>query len=203
MNLKNLLKYFIACLLICVVVFLVYKVWTNLRKDNSAEDEYFLIDSSKLGVEVTDQDLGIRFYPPKNWTLRPTSISRKIESRGVAEKFIYQPIYVFFNDSVGALLSVGKVAASDSTLAKSARINYYKNLLNEKYKGDGFSSNEFVRSKIYFNQVKFVKHNLISLKIFFENSHQEIIQFDYTVPSNHYDGIEKFVKSSIGSIVFF
>jgi hypothetical protein len=203
MNLKKSIKSCQVLLLFGAIISVLFVLESCSKKDGSSEHEYFLFDSSKLGIEVADHDLGIKFYPPKDWNLRPTSISKKIESHGSTENFVYQPTYVFFSDSIGGLLSVGKVITNDTSMAKSARINYYKSLLSSKYKGDGFSSAAFIHSKIYFNQIKFTKHNLVSIKVFFENPNKEIIQFDYTVPSNYLESTEDFIKSSIGSVRLF
>ena len=189
-----------------LILIIIGLLFTSCGKkgNGSGENEYFTFDSSKLGIEVADQDFGIKFSPPKGWNLRPTSISKKIESRGSnenpAENFIYQPVYVFFNDSTGGLLSVGKILSGDSTIAKSARINYYKDLLNKKYKDDNLTSANFINSRIYFNQIKFSKHNLVSYKIVFANPNNDVIQFDYTIPQNFMETTEEFIKASIGSI---
>jgi hypothetical protein len=173
-------------------------------KNGSDESEYFSLDRSSLGIEVVDVDLGIKFNPPEKWNLRQTMISRKVESRGDIsnpnDSFIYQPTYVFFNDSTGGLLSVGKVVSSDSTLAKSARINYYKGLITAKTPKDKVSSGSFVNSKLYFSQFKIQKENLISYKLIFENFKGEIIQFDYTIREDYLEGMLHSIKSSIGTI---
>ena len=166
--------------------------------------EYFSFDTSKLGMEVADQEMGIKFFPPMKWELRQTQISKKIESRGSAvrpeDNFVYKPTYVFFNDSTNGLLSVGKVETKDSSLAKSAQLNFYIGLISTKYKDNRLVSAEFVHSKIYFSQFKLEKENLTSFKILFENSKQEIIEFDYTIPSRYFETSYPFIKSSIGSI---
>lgn len=171
-------------------------------QDNS--DEYFSFNKSELGIEVVDQELGIKFYPPIKWELRQTSISKKIESRGAVAKpgdnFVYQPTYVFFNDSTGGLLSVGKVVTNDTVLAKSARLNYYKGLIGTRHKNNNLTTGNFVHSKIYFTQFKIEKQNLVSFKIVFENSRGEIIQFDYTIPASNLEDTQPVVKSSLGSI---
>jgi hypothetical protein len=175
-------------------------------KNNNEEQENFSVDKSLLGIEVVDADLGIKFNSPVNWNLRQTMISRKIESRGdisnPGSSFIYQPTYVFFNDSTGALLSIGKVITSDSTLSRSEKINYYKGLISAKTPKNILSSTSFINSKIYFSQFKIQKENLISFKLIFENLKGEIIQFDYSIRSDYLDGMQQSIKSSIGSIRF-
>jgi hypothetical protein len=167
------------------------------------DSDYFLFDKSKLGIEIVDQDLGIKFYPPISWELRQTSISKKIEARDAAnpnDHFIYEPTYVFFDNSSGGLLSVGKVVTNDTTLAKSARLNYYKGLISTKHKNDKLASGNFVHSKIYFSQFTIEKQNLISYKLIFENNAGQIIQFDYTIPADYSVTAQPLIKSSIGSI---
>ncbi|MCX6167815.1 MAG: hypothetical protein NTX65_00625 [Ignavibacteriales bacterium] len=172
-------------------------------KNDQADSDYFSFDKSKLGMEVVDQDLGIKFYPPISWELRQTLISKKIEARDVAnpgDHFIYEPTYVFFDNSSGGLLSVGKVVTNDTSLAKSSRLNYYKGLISTKHKNDKLSSSNFIHSKIYFSQFTIEKQNLFSYKLVFENNAGQIIQFDYTIPSGYLETAQPLIKSSIGSI---
>ena len=174
------------------------------KGDNSQSDsDFFSFDKSLHGMEVVDQELGLKFFPPVNWELQQTLISKKIESRASAnptDHFVYKPTYVFFDDSSGALLSVGKVSTNDTTLAKSALLNYYKGMISDKLKNDKLISDTFIHSKIYFSQLRIEKYNLISYKVFFLNSKGEILEFDYTVPSSFLDKIHPSIKSSIGSI---
>lgn len=189
------------------ILITVSAILTSCNKGKNGEgeaSEYFSFDTSKLGMEVADQEMGIKFYPPIKWELRQTQISKKIESRGAAvrpeDNFIYKPTYVFFNDSTNGLLSVGKVETKDTTIAKSAQLNFYKGLISDKYKENKLASATFIHSKIYFSQFKFEKENLTSFKILFENSKQEMIEFDYTVPTKYFESTYPSIKSSIGSV---
>lgn len=174
------------------------------KNDETDLSNFIAFDKSKLGIEVVDQSLGIKFSPPNSWELKQSSISRKVESRGSTtnpnDNFFYQPIYVFFDNTTGGLLSVGKVETNDTTISKSARLNYYKGLLNTKYTKNDLTVGNFVHSKIYFTQLKFRKENLVSFKIIFENSSGEMIQFDYTIPKDLLENANLSIKSSVGSI---
>lgn len=188
-----------------IAVTLLVTLFISCRKGGEEENasDYFTSDKLNRGVEVVDQELGIKFYPPVGWDLQQTAISKKIESRNSAnpnEHFVYQPTYIFFDDSTGGLLSVGKVITNDTALAKSARLNYYKGLINSKHKNDNLDTGNFIHTKIYFSQFKIEKHNLVSYKLIFENTNGEIIEFDYTIPAAHLEGIQPSIKSSIGSI---
>ncbi|PKL82044.1 MAG: hypothetical protein CVV24_12170 [Ignavibacteriae bacterium HGW-Ignavibacteriae-3] len=174
----------------------------NKGSSDQGDSGHFSFDKSKQGIEIVDQELGIKFNPPKNWELRQTMVSKKIESGGSnpGDQFIYHPTYIFFNDSTGGLLSAGKVETSDTSLAKSTRLNFYKGLINSKHKNDNISAVNFVHSKLYFSQFRVEKQNLISYKLIFENTAGEIIEFDYTIPLTHLEGTQPYINASIGSI---
>ena len=166
--------------------------------------EYFSNDKTKLGIEVTDQELGIRFFPPIGWELKQTLISKRPmgvnNSSQAGGNFSYNPIYIFFNDSTSGLFSAGKVSSGDSLLSKSARLNYYKSDLADKYKDNKLLIGSFINSRISFTYIKLEKENLISIKLLFMNQTGELIQFDYTIPANRLPHVENAIKASIGSI---
>ena len=174
------------------------------NKNEGDPADFISNDSTKLGIEIIDQDLGVKFYPPKDWILMQSSLSKKIENRkGVAnpaDNFVYQPVYVFFDNQTHGFLSIGTVSTGDSTLPKSAVLNYYKGMISSKYKNNDLSIGSFTNSGVTFTQFKFTKENLISLKLVFENSKNKIIQLDYTVPSEFQNSSDKAIRSSIGSI---
>jgi len=202
---------------ICVPIKNIY-IWTitililNLlagcksKPEVSDNADYFSNDKTKLGIEVTDQELGIKFFPPLGWELKPTMISKRLigGSRSVKDtgNFSYIPIYVFFNDTTSGLFSVGKVEGGDSSLTKSARLNYYKSALAEKYKENKIVIGSFINSRIAFTHIKLEKENLVSIKLLFMNQNGDLIQFDYTVPANRLPHAIDAIKASVGSIKF-
>ena len=191
-------------LIVVVVISSFIVISCGKGKNDQNDSDFFSFDKSKLGIEVVDQELGIKFNPPINWELRQTSISKKIESRDASnpnDHFVYEPTYVFFDNSTGGLLSVGKVVTNDTTLAKSARLNYYKGVISKKNKNDKLTGANFIHSKIYFSQFILEKQNLISYKLVFENRSGQIIQFDYTIPAANSETAQPLIKSSIGSII--
>jgi len=90
----------------------------------------------------------------------------------------------FFNDTTSGLLSAGKVEGGDSSFTKSARLNYYKSALADKYKENKLTIGSFVNSGISFTHIKLEKENLFSIKLLFMNKTGDVIQFDYTVPKS-------------------
>ena len=174
------------------------------NKNDGNPADFISNDSTKLGVEIIDKDLGVKFFPPKDWVLMQSSLSKKVENRkGIsnpADNFIYQPVYVFLDNQTHGFLSIGTVSTGDSALHNSAVLNYYKGLVSSKYKDNNLSIGSFTNSGITFTQFKFTKENLISLKLVFQNSSSEIIQLDYTVPAEFQNSSDSAIRSSIGSI---
>jgi len=114
--------------------------------------------------------------------------------------FSYIPVYVFFNDTTNGLFSAGKVEGGDSLLTKSARLNYYKSALADKYNNNKLAIENFINSRIAFTEIKLEKENLVSIKLLFLNQNGDVIQFDYTIPANQLPSVEDAIKASIGSI---
>ena len=196
--------YFLTILVIASLI-AIYNCKGN--KSGDSEGEFYNTNKSKLGIQIVDKNLGIQFYPPKNWVLMPSSLSKKIETRkGIAnasDSFIYQPTYVFYNDSTRGILSIGKVSTDDTTLSSNAKMNYYKSLLSNKYKNNDLSLASFSNANITFTQFKFTTENLVSFRLIFENSKKEIVQMDFTVSIDYQNSTSDAIKSSIGSIKLF
>ena len=161
----------------------------------------YSFDKTKIGIEISDDALGIKFNPPLDWDLTPSSLSKKIENRNnPGEGFIYEPVYIFFDKANGSVLSCGKVNSTDTTVTKSSEINFYKGLLSTKYKDSNISMHTFVHSQITFTLVMFEKENLSGSKLFFQNSSGQIIQLEYSFRKDSEELVSSAIKASIGSI---
>lgn len=182
-----------------VILFFLVFIFYSCNKNQKTEELNFINDSTKIGIETIDYDLGIKFNPPKDWELQPASLSKKMESNS-SESFYYQPIYLFFDNESKAILSVGKVQSSDTSLSKTSQINYYKSLITNKYKNNNIVYTSFTKGKIHFYKINYEKENFISYKIIFQNESNEIIQFDYSFNKNIRDKIFPFMQASIGTI---
>ncbi|MFA7422017.1 MAG: hypothetical protein WCZ90_20200 [Melioribacteraceae bacterium] len=170
----------------------------NKSDDNT---ELYTTDKSQIGIEISDEELGVKFNPPKDWELTPSSLSKKIENRNnPGDGFIYEPVYVFFDKVNGSVLSGGKVNSTDSLVSKSSEINFYKGLLSAKYKNSKMSLHNFVQSGISFTLVRFSKENLTAHKLFFQNSKQQIVQLEYSFRKDFADSVLPAIKASIGSV---
>jgi len=173
-------------------------------KDSESEyAEFYRLNEYRLGMEIIDEELGIKFKPPGIWNLMPAELSKKTESQFKEpneKNFTYQPVYLFFNDSTGTLLSVGYVEHPDTLMNPPVKLNHYKNLLSNKFKADELVVSNFKHAGISFSQFKNERGNFINFKIIFNNLQKDIIQFDCTIPEKNIEDENTLLKASIGSI---
>ena len=161
-------------------------------------------DKSKLAAEISDEKLKIKFNPPINWQIIQPEFSRKVESfsknsESTEKNFFYTPVYLFFNDSTNSLLNVGYVDSPDSSLSLNDKLNYYKNLVSNKYHPYNLTVDEFVHSNIHFTKFKYEIGNFINNKIILK-SKNFIVTFDFTILKKNYNKELEYIESAISSI---
>jgi len=189
---------------ISLIILLLIIITGCSKKSNDEFNFRKRIDKSKLAAEITDEKLKIKFNPPIDWQIKQPEFSRKVESfsknsESNEKNFFYTPVYLFYNDSTNSLLSVGYVDSPDSSLSLNDKLNYYKNLISNKYHQYHLSVNEFVNSNIHLTQFKYEIGNFINNKIVFK-SKICIVTFDFTVLKKNYNKEFEYIESAISSI---
>jgi hypothetical protein len=167
--------------------------------------DFYNYDKSKISTDIVDDILQCKFNPPLNWLFQSAELSRKVESKNKfldssQNTFTYSPLYLFFNENTGSLLSVGSVDYSDPTAAVELRINNYRNMIANKFRNDKLSVGSFSKSGIKFTQLKSEKESIVNYKILFANKENKIIQFDCTIRKDYMDTELDYLKAAIGSI---
>ncbi|MEJ5350402.1 MAG: hypothetical protein WHS65_02300 [Melioribacteraceae bacterium] len=174
------------------------------KKSNDEFNFRKRIDKSKLAAEITDEKLKIKFNPPINWQIKQPEFSKKVESfsknsESNEKNFFYTPIYLFYNDSTNSLLNVGYVDSPDSSLSLNDKLNYYKNLISNKYHLYNLSVDEFANSNIHLTQFKYEIGNFINNKVVVKSKNC-IVTFDFTVLKKNYNKEFEYIESAISSI---
>ncbi len=167
--------------------------------------DFYSNDKSKLSSEIVDEILNCKFNPPLMWSFQSAELSRKIESKNKFKDsgqniFTYSPLYLFFHDSTGSLLSVGLVESTDSSSSLDSKLNNYRNLLSNKYRNDKLSMGSFTKSGIKFIQLRSEKETFVNFKILFANSENKLIQIDCTIRKEDLKTEVEYLKATIGSI---
>lgn len=170
------------------------------------EKKFYSTKTTDLAQKTTDFDLGIIFNSPKNWDLRSTEISRRIENKrgykGIKGEFIYEPSYVFFDDSTTSVLSLGRVEPPDSLKGRSGLLNFYSQILVSKEIGENDNEvDQFVKDEIKFTQFTLDRGSIISKRLVLQNKFDDLIQFEYTSRKNFFDSEYQKILQSIGSII--
>lgn len=200
---KNKVKVINKILLITALV-LLFSCKSGDESDWFSGD-FYSNDKSKLSSEIVDEILSCKFNPPINWSFQSAELSRKIESKNRFQDsgqkiFTYSPLYLFFNDSTGSLLSVGLVETTDSSATVDTKMNNYRNLLSNKYRNDKLSMGSFTKSGIKFTQLRSEKETFVNYKILFANSENKLIQIDCTIRKEDLKTELDFLKATVGSI---
>jgi hypothetical protein len=196
----------INTIFLAVILLIIFIIGCKSKEDAGwFNPDFYNNDIEKIAPEIVDESLGCKFNPPVNWLFQSAELSRKIESKSNLQdngqkNFTYSPAYLFFNDSTGSLLSIGKVDYSDSVPTIENLVNSYKNLLSNKLKNEKLSIGSFTKSGIKFAQFKSEKGNFVNYKIFFPNESGKLIQLDCTIRKENLETELNYLKASVGSI---
>ncbi|NMB80211.1 MAG: hypothetical protein GYA14_00140 [Ignavibacteria bacterium] len=193
---------------LALIFFLITALFSGCKRSEESDwfsGDFYNNDKDKISSDMVDENLGCKFNPPLSWSLQSAELSKKIESKNKFQDagqntFSYLPVYLFFNQQTGSLLSIGLVEYSDSTATIESKLSSYKNLITNKYRNDKLSLGAFTKSGIKFNQIKSEKENFVNYKVIFYNTAKKIIQLDCTIRKDYLKTEIEFLKATIGSI---
>ncbi len=196
-------KFFTLLLPFFVCLFLLFGCGKG-NEFGSAGD-FASVDTSLIGIEISDSNLGVKFNPPKNWELTSTLASKKVlglGGKGSKEKgrFIFLPAYIFFNHETDQLLNVGTVVFDDSGKTFAADFELYKSTLSRSLNPNIKSMANFVKDGLHFTYFKGEQQNFVWIKIICQNLKGSTVQFDYNSTKDNFAAQEKAIKSSIATI---
>lgn len=186
-------------------LFIIIIFITSCEEEKAPEKVFYSSETAGLAQKASDFDLGIKFRPPKNWDLRSTEISKRVENKGgfqgIQGEFIYSPSYVYFDDSTTSVLSFGKVIPPDSLNGRDGLLNLYSQILTSKESTNtNYEVDQFIKDGIKFTQFSIDRGSIISKRLVFQNKFKDIIQFEYTSKASQFKSEYEKIKQSIGSI---
>lgn len=191
--------------LIVVSVVIIFLFQFCSGEENKEVSEYYSLDSVQVASVIPDFNLGIEFKSPQNWKKRAAEISSKVETKGIYDghlgQFVYEPSYLFFDDSTLSVLAMGKIVPPDSLVENSNILNLYAQALSATQKNkQEYTVDQFEKDNIRFTIFTINRANIISKRLIFQNKFNDIIQFEYTTRADAYQSEEEKIKQSIGSI---
>lgn len=169
------------------------------------ESNLLRVDSSKIGIQIVNNNFGISYSPPLGWELMPSELSERYVARLNKEKFskdhfVYKPLNIYFNKINSGLLSVGIVELSSDKWQDSVDVNYYSAQLEKNYPNNMIEKMNLNTDQLKIIQLKLEKANLITLKNLFQNESGQIFQFDYSIQKKLLEKENGAIQSSIASI---
>ncbi|MCK5087856.1 MAG: hypothetical protein KAQ90_10065 [Melioribacteraceae bacterium] len=169
------------------------------------ESNLLRVDSSKIGIQIVNNNFGISYSPPLGWELMPSELSERYVARLNKEKFskdhfVYKPLNIYFNKINSGLLSVGIVELSSDKWQDSVDVNYYSAQLEKNYPNNMIEKMILNTDQLKIIQLKLEKANLITLKNLFQNESGQIFQFDYSIQKKLLEKENGAIQSSIASI---
>lgn len=184
-----------------LILSLISFIFISCEDEKSPAVIFYSSGTNELIDKTTDFNLGITFRSPINWDLRTSEISKRIEkSKGIIGEFVFNPSYLFFDDSTTSVLNLGKVITPDSLKGREDVLNIYSQILISKQSGLDHKVDQFVKDGIKFTQFSIDQGSIISKRLIFQNKFEDIIQFEFTSKATHFNSEYEKIKQSIGSI---
>lgn len=177
-------------------------IFISCEDEKSPEVTFYSFETSELTDKTTDFNLSITFRSPLNWDLRTSEISKRTDkSKGIIGEFVYNPSYLFFDDSTTSVLNLGKVITPDSLKGREDVLNIYSQILVSKQSSElDYKVDQFAKDEIKFTQFSIDQGSIISKRLIFQNKFQDIIQFEFTSKAAFFNSEYEKIKQSIGSI---
>ncbi|KUG27068.1 hypothetical protein ASZ90_003084 [hydrocarbon metagenome] len=181
---------------------LILIIFLSCEDERTPEKIFYATEINQLTEKTIDINIGITFRAPNNWDLRSSEISKRVErSKGIIGEFVYNPSYIFFDDSTTSVLNLGKVIPPDSLLGREDVLNIYSQILVSKHANElEYEVDQFAKDGIKFTQFSIDQGSIISKRLIFQNKFQDIIQFEFTSKATLFNSEYEKIKQSIGSI---
>lgn len=171
---------------------------------NAGSELVFNVDSTQIAGEVFISELNVKFNPPKDWNEISSDLSEKVinelgKNKNSGNSFRYKPQKIFLEKDNHSLLSVGYVEKIDTSIHGNILLAY-ESAIKTSLKEKEYKEGKFTKDGIGITQFLIQKENLISFKLLFLNSSNELIQFDYASQQENYENNLRGIESSIGTI---
>ncbi|MCX8010596.1 MAG: hypothetical protein N3A61_05540 [Ignavibacteria bacterium] len=171
---------------------------------NISNELIFNIDSTLIGEKISDIKYKFELHPPKNWSGVSESIFKQIYSRiqtlQTQEQISYIPLYLFFDEANGSMLSVNQIIIQNDSMSFVKKMKIFEDGLKQKFDSSFIKGGSFKKENNDFYQFLIRNNEFVNFKITFESDNRYLINFDYIVPVKVYQNEIKAIESSIGSI---
>ena len=194
------MKLFRILLIVVISIFLL-----NCTKDKKREEPetlVFNVDSLLIGERYTNEEIGVSFCPPKEWTQLSSELMNSIEQSllemedSSSVEIILQNVFLNQKNSCICFLSTFQ-----KTMPAAQIRNIY---LTELYAGDikgSINEGSYLYNGFNIRQIIHVQDDQVTIKLVCISGDEHIFMLDYIVPSQFYEQNIRTIESSIGTLI--
>ena len=188
-----------------LLIILISIVLLNCTKDKTKEKPEtltFNVDSLLIGEQYTNTEIGISFYPPKEWNQISSDLMVSIEQSlqemedSSAVDIILQNVFLNQKNSCICFLSTFQ-----KTMPAAQIRDAY---LTELYAGDiqgSVTEGSYLHNGFNIRQLIHVQDDQVTIKLICISDDEHIFLLDYIVPSQFYRQNIRAIESSIGTLI--
>ena len=188
-----------------LLIILISMALLNCTKDKTKEKPetlIFNVDSLLIGEQYTNTEIGISFYPPKEWNQISSDLMVSIEQSlqemedSSAVDIILQNVFLNQKNSCICFLSTFQ-----KTMPAAQIRDAY---LTELYAGDiqgSVTEGSYLHNGFNIRQLIHVQDDQVTIKLICISDDEHIFLLDYIVPSQFYGQNIRSIESSIGTLI--
>ena len=187
-----------------LLIVLISLILLNCAKDKKKEELetlVFNVDSLLIGEHYTNSEIGISFYPPKEWNQLSselmTSIEQSLQEMEDSSNvdIILQDVFLNQKNSCICFLS---------TFQKSMPVSQIRDAyLTELFAGNiqgSVTEGSYLHNGFNIRQLIHVQDDQVTIKLICISDDVHIFMLDYIVPAQFYEQNIRAIESSIGTI---
>ena len=187
-------------ILIIVLISLFLLNCTKDKKKEELEMLVFNVDSLLIGEQYTE--IGISFYPPKEWNQISSDLMASIEQSlqemedSSSVEIILQNVFLNQKNSCICFLSTFQktmptVQIRDAYLTELFAGDIQGSITEASYLHNGFNIRQLIH----------VQDDQVTIKLICISDDEHIFMLDYIVPSQFYEQNIRAIESSIGTLI--
>lgn len=180
------------------------------REDSSPLAEpLFEVDPEQLGPAFVGEELGLTFKPPVEW-MRLADAQRQavldaLEQPEGEDVYSTEVVEIFFSTDTLSFLALSTVQLDGSSAARDEYATSFAETigLDEERADDEkaiAARMDFSVNEVSIVQFRYVQSNRVTFTLLLTSGPGNLVQFDYSIPTDSYQQESVKLESSIGSI---
>lgn len=183
----------------------------GVRTEEAPPDEVvFAVDLELVGPIYENEALGVKYRPPVNWDKldgdQRQAVLDSLASSEDDDNYSLDVTDIFFDTTSMSFSSIAVVTNAEERPTVDAYADALGTTLGLYDENDAHAANEFV-AKMEFSvndvpivQFRHLQSDRVTFTLLFRSKGGELIQLDYSIPTENYQHEAEKLESSIGTI---